>query len=217
VIGPVPATTARTRPAHSGERVRVFLQNNGLSIAAVCLFVVVWIVGQALTGLHVYNADQETHGETTVGLGSYLTSSHFGEATFENWESEFLQMGAYVLLTVWLFQRGSAESKPLDGENGVDDDPGRHRDDPGAPWPVPVDAELAVGVSRRRRHSRAHDLPAAAGIAGVQAGARAESRHRYVSPVGPSSIRGQALHDGAAHLRRHHCRRCAAGARLQRR
>ena len=52
--------------------------------------------------------DQQEHQEPTVSFGAYLRSGHFVEATFENWESEFLQMGAYVLLTAFLVQRGSA-------------------------------------------------------------------------------------------------------------
>jgi hypothetical protein len=92
--------------------------------------------GQAVTGYRVYNEDQRDHHEQTVGFGTYLTTAHFGEAVFENWESEFLQMGAYVLLTVWLVQRGSAESKPLDSDGPVDESPESHRADPEAPWPV---------------------------------------------------------------------------------
>ena len=100
------------------------------------LFLLVFIAGQSVAGLRSYNEEQREHGEAEVSYGTYLTSSHFGEATFENWESEFLQMGAYVLLTVWLYQRGSAESKDPDGSDPVDEDPRRHRDDPDAPWPV---------------------------------------------------------------------------------
>ena len=45
------------------------------------------------------------------------------EATFENWESEFLQMASYVLLTIWLVQKGSSESKHLAGDPEKDADP----------------------------------------------------------------------------------------------
>jgi hypothetical protein len=116
--------------------VRTFLRNNGLSVAAVGLFLVVWIGGQSTAGMRAYNEEQVEHGEQPVSYGEYLTSAHFGEATFENWESEFLQMGAYVLLTVWLRQRGSAESKDFDGPDSTDEDPARHRGHPDAPWPV---------------------------------------------------------------------------------
>jgi Domain of unknown function (DUF6766) len=58
-----------------------------------------------------------------VGFGTYLATGHFVEATFENWESEFLQMASYVLLTIWLIQKGSSESKPLGGDPQKDAEP----------------------------------------------------------------------------------------------
>ena len=60
----------------------------------------------------------------------------FAEATFENWESEFLQMGMYVVLTAFLFQRGSSESNPIDEPAPQDEDPRESQDKPGVPWPV---------------------------------------------------------------------------------
>lgn len=114
---------------------RRLLRDNSLSIVVVCLFLLIWLGGQSVAGMRSYNEEQREHGEATVSYGTYLTTAHFGEATFENWESEFLQMGAYVLLTVWLRQRGSAESRDPDADDGPDraED---HRDDPDAPWPV---------------------------------------------------------------------------------
>ena len=94
------------------------------------------MVGQTWSGWYAYNQEQRSHGEPQVTLGEYLATGHFGEATFENWESEFLQMAFYVMLTVWLFQLGSSESKRPDVVELVDLDP---RDSPNkekAPWPV---------------------------------------------------------------------------------
>jgi hypothetical protein len=125
-----------------------WVRDNSLSMVAAGLFLVVWLGGQAVTGWHVYNEDQQAHSQPTIGFGAYLTSAHFGEATFENWESEFLQMGAYVLLAVWLRQRGSAESKIPDETDDVDADPEAHRDDADAPWPVRRGG-LALAVYRR--------------------------------------------------------------------
>ena len=71
-----------------------------------------------------------------IGFGSYLSSGHFISAVFENWESEFLQMAAYVLLTIFLFQKGASESKKPDEVNPEDESPSAHRGDPDAPWPV---------------------------------------------------------------------------------
>lgn len=121
-------------PASAG-RLRTIWHHHGLSIALLALFAVS-MVGQTWAGWYVYNEDQRSHQQPTVTLGGYLTSGHFGEATFENWESEFLQMAFYVLLTAWLFQLGSSESKRPDVVELVDLDP---RDSPNkekAPWPV---------------------------------------------------------------------------------
>jgi hypothetical protein len=99
-----------------------WLRDNSLSIVLFGLFAI-FLVGQSLTGWRTYNAQQEEHREPTVGLGTYLTTGHFVEATFENWESEFLQMASYVLLTIWLIQKGSSESKPPGGDPEKDADP----------------------------------------------------------------------------------------------
>ena len=112
------------------------LRENGLSVTVVATFLVIWFGGQTVAGLHSYNVERRLDGEQQLSFGEYLSSAHFGEATFENWESEFLQMGMYVLLTVKLVQRGSAESRPVDEPVPQDEDPAAHRQDPGAPWPV---------------------------------------------------------------------------------
>jgi Domain of unknown function (DUF6766) len=78
---------------------RRFLREHSLSIVSLTAFLVIWLAGQTWAGHRSYNEEQRSHGEPTVSFGEYLTSAHFGEATFENWESEFLQMGVYVLLT----------------------------------------------------------------------------------------------------------------------
>jgi hypothetical protein len=113
-----------------------FLRNNGLLLSVFCCGFIVFLGAQTLTGQRAYNADQVEHGDPTVSLTEYVTTGHWVEATFENWESEFLQMGSYVLLTVWLRQRGSAESKPLDEATEQDEDPAKHQLDADAPWPV---------------------------------------------------------------------------------
>jgi len=83
---------------------------NGLSIVLFAAFLLA-LTGQYFTGWQEYNEDQREHGQPTVSATEYFGEGHFIEAVFENWESEFLQMGAYVYLTVWLFQKGSSESK----------------------------------------------------------------------------------------------------------
>jgi hypothetical protein len=115
---------------------RRFLREHSLSIVSLTAFLVIWLAGQTWAGHRSYNEEQRSHGEPTVSFGEYLTSAHFGEATFENWESEFLQMGVYVLLTAWLVEKGSAESKPPEGDPKLDEDPSNHQHDPNAPWPI---------------------------------------------------------------------------------
>ena len=110
------------------------MRNSRLAQVCFALFAV-FLAAQALTGWRAHDADQAQHGEPGTSLASYLTSGHFVEATFENWESEFLQMGAFVLLTAFLVQKGSAESKKEEGDPS-DEDPAAHRRDPDAPWPV---------------------------------------------------------------------------------
>jgi hypothetical protein len=94
------------------------------------------IAGQLLAGRAAHNAEQQQHGQPTVSLSEYARSPHFLEAAAENWESEFLQMGVFVLLSVFLYQRGSAESKRIEEPESVDQDPKASADDPEAPWPV---------------------------------------------------------------------------------
>ena len=114
---------------------REWLRDHGLLIANLLLFVI-FFGGMVLSGIRVYNAEQLDHGEEAVSLGGYLLSGDFYEATFENWESEFLQMAMYVVLTAFLFQRGSSESKPIDRPAPQDEDPRDAADRPGVPWPV---------------------------------------------------------------------------------
>lgn len=114
---------------------RRFLRENGLSVALFALFFFT-LIGQVVTGRSDYNDDREERHQSPVSLGQYLISDHFAEALFENWESEFLQMGAYVFLTIFLKQRGSADSKKLDEENDCDADPKKDKNKPGVPWPV---------------------------------------------------------------------------------
>jgi len=114
---------------------KVWLREHGLLLVNGALFVV-FLVGMTVTGWHVSSDEAVEHGAAPVALSSYLTSGDFYEAVFENWESEFLQMGSYVILTVFLFQKGSSESRPLGRRAPQDEDPRRHSRDRGAPWPV---------------------------------------------------------------------------------
>jgi magnesium-transporting ATPase (P-type) len=92
--------------------VRERLRNNGLSLVFGALLLLS-LVGQAFTGQAFYNEHALDAGLSTISLGEYVTSSQFTVDVAENWQSEYLQFLLFVLLTVFLFQRGSTESKPL--------------------------------------------------------------------------------------------------------
>ena len=112
-----------------------FVRENGLSITLFFLFAFS-LVGQYLTGWNEFNEEQAQHHQPQVTAVGYLGEGHFWEALFENWESEFLQMAAYILLTVFLFQKGASDSKRIDAVERVDrvlPDSHQHGD---VPWPV---------------------------------------------------------------------------------
>jgi hypothetical protein len=112
---------------------KTVLRNNGLSLTFFVLFLIA-LVGQVFSGLAEYNQEMQQEGGQQAGLAQYLTSGHFIQSTFENWESEFLQMALFVVLTIFLYQKGSSESKdPEGGEEEVDREPVAKKD---APWPV---------------------------------------------------------------------------------
>ncbi|MBC7891145.1 MAG: hypothetical protein H7Y12_02945 [Sphingobacteriaceae bacterium] len=113
-----------------------FLRENGLSVTLIGITLLT-LVGNLLTGWHVFNEELREYGQPALTFGAYLTSGHCIESVFENWESEFLQMGLYVVLTVFLYQKGSSESKdpdPKSPNEAVERDPNPRRTD--APWPV---------------------------------------------------------------------------------
>jgi hypothetical protein len=109
-----------------GMRGKKTLRNNGLSIAFVALFLLS-LVGQVFTGMKEHNSEMKELGGKEVGLGDYLTTGHFMQSTFENWESEFLQMALFVVMTIGLYQKGSSESKDPDGKEDVDREPDPRR------------------------------------------------------------------------------------------
>lgn len=109
-----------------------FLYRNGLSVVFITLFIIT-LAAQTITGWKKHNEDLTALNGHEIGIRTYLCSGHFISATFENFQSEFLQMALYVMLTISLRQIGSAESKKLDGPEEVDRDPKPGKN---APWPV---------------------------------------------------------------------------------
>ncbi|KAA0970523.1 hypothetical protein FPY71_08435 [Aureimonas fodinaquatilis] len=97
-----------------------FFRDNGLTIALMTLFMLSFI-GMLGSGYFVYDKQLHSHGLPSIRFFAYMKSGEFLSALFENWESEFLQMSAYVVLTASLFQRGSSESRSPDAPDRADD------------------------------------------------------------------------------------------------
>jgi Domain of unknown function (DUF6766) len=115
--------------------VRSFFYRNSLSIVLFSVFALT-VVGQALAGWKALEHELAINRLPPLSLPDYLGTGHFRSALFENWESEFLQLSAYVLLTIFLRQKGSPESKDLEGNAEQDADPREAQVDPHAPEPV---------------------------------------------------------------------------------
>ena len=107
------------------------IKDNGLTIVLMLLFAGS-LVGQWITGWRVENEELLRHGDEAISVWQFGTDAQFLSALFENWESEFLQMSAYVVLTAMLVQRGSAESKDPD-QPPRDGGLGGQANNPGAP------------------------------------------------------------------------------------
>jgi len=91
-------------------------------------------LGQIIFGFEEHNKELIDEGANAINFASYLLSGHFYQSTFENWESEFLQMTLYVVLTIFLKQKGSSESKKINETEDVDREPDPNKKE--APWAV---------------------------------------------------------------------------------
>ena len=117
------------------DGLKAWIHDRGLTIVLMAMFVVV-LAGQVMAGHWEYNDTRTAHGLEAVALSGYFSTGHLWEAVFENWESEFLQMGVFILLTTCLVQKGSPESRRPHMTELVDADPRGFADAPDAPWPV---------------------------------------------------------------------------------
>jgi hypothetical protein len=115
--------------------VRTWLHDRSLTLVMLGLFALC-VAGQFVAGWRVFDDDLIEHGRPAIGLAAYAARGHLWEALFENWESEFLQMSAFVILTAYLIQRGSPESRRPYARELVDADPRDFADGEDVPWPV---------------------------------------------------------------------------------
>jgi hypothetical protein len=128
------------------SRVREVARNNGLSLAFGGLLLAA-LVGQALAGAADLNEQRQAEGLAALSLGRYVTSSSFAVDVMENWQSEYLQFFLYIFATVWLVQRGSAESKEahaIGNETDEEQRVGAHARSDSPAWARPGDWRTAL-------------------------------------------------------------------------
>ena len=107
------ARTPANGPAWArADDIRTRIYENSLLIVMTLIFIATWF-GQSLNNWRVFNQEQATHDGARVSWGRYLLDPDFWEKTLQNWQSEFLAVGTMVVFTIYLRQRGSAESKPV--------------------------------------------------------------------------------------------------------
>jgi membrane protein implicated in regulation of membrane protease activity len=98
--------------AKLGPGVRRRLYEHSLVLVMLSLFFASWL-GQSVTGWNEYNDEQQLHDQPQIAWSSYLVRADFWEQTLQNWQSEFLAVGTMAVLTIYLRERGSPESKPV--------------------------------------------------------------------------------------------------------
>jgi hypothetical protein len=99
------------RWARAGGRLTT-IYSNSLLLVMTGIWLASWLA-QSLSGRINYNADQLDHQAAPVSWLRYITTADFWNRTLQNWQSEFLAVGSMVILSVYLRQRGSPESKPV--------------------------------------------------------------------------------------------------------
>jgi hypothetical protein len=91
---------------------RTAIYSHSLIIVMLTLWLGSWLA-QSIAGWSAYNADQLDHHAGTVDWAGYVGTNDFWDRTLQNWQSEFLAVGSMAILSVYLRQRGSPESKPV--------------------------------------------------------------------------------------------------------
>jgi hypothetical protein len=114
---------------------RQVLRDNALTLVLLSLFLLC-LAGEIVAGHRDLNDTRAEHGQPSLTTSDYVRTAHPWEAMLENWESEFLEMSAFVILTVFLCQKGSPESRRPGAVELVDADPRDFAHLPDTPWPV---------------------------------------------------------------------------------
>ena len=97
---------------------RTRLYSNSLALVMGLIFLASWAI-QSVAGWKTFNSSRIDHDQATIAWTGYLVEPEFWESTFQNWQSEFLAVGSMAVLSVYLRQRGSPESKPVGASHGA--------------------------------------------------------------------------------------------------
>jgi uncharacterized protein DUF6766 len=104
--------TARSPKWARARGMRLWLLSNSLLLVMGTIFLASWFA-HSVTGWSSYNAEQLEHDDESLSWLEYVGSADFWQTTFQNWQSEFLAVGSMAVLSIYLRQRGSPESKPV--------------------------------------------------------------------------------------------------------
>jgi hypothetical protein len=97
--------------------IRRSIYSNSLLLLMTTIFLLSWL-GQSINGWRAFNNAQDEHTSAHISYGDYLVNADFWDRTLQNWQSEFLAVGAMAVFTIYLRQRGSPESKPVGAPHG---------------------------------------------------------------------------------------------------
>lgn len=96
---------------------RTHLYSHSLALAVGVIFALSWLA-QSVSGWAAENEHRIEQLRDPQSWGGYVASADFWERTLQNWQSEFLAVGAFAVLAIFLRERGSAESKPVGEPHG---------------------------------------------------------------------------------------------------
>lgn len=123
----------------SRKSLRTVVRDNGLGIFFAAVFLAC-LVAQSFAGWQALNSQQATDGLGQLSWWRYVVSTDFAVDVTENWQSEFLQFWVYLMVTVWLVQRGSPESKKPEEVGHESDEDQQVREHAGKDSPRPARA-----------------------------------------------------------------------------
>jgi hypothetical protein len=91
---------------------RLSLFSNSLGLAMGLIFFASWLT-QSIAGAAAFNERQLADLQDPVSWGGYLLEPDFWNRTLQNWQSELLAVASMAILSIYLRQRGSPQSKPV--------------------------------------------------------------------------------------------------------